>query len=1115
MKTAWELRSFIVDFLRKELEGPDPGDPAIQLDGEELLRRNSSPRLRYGTAVLFPQKSSHSAQEVGSSEEGTENNEDSNEDEPNSESTPSTDDAPGLTEADDQTEQEISLANEYLPSAMGLSALVELPEILVVKVRAAQYKQDEFPNLSDRPKQNFWLRKPLERELEFTRAELEESQTEKPVSEDTSGGGLHVHIVSRPDEGSPDERLITITLVNRTMAGDGAPSDEDCYFQCGISVYARGNEACFQPYPEKETDTSDSDAARMQLLYRKRRVYAAGHGCGPEWSENDNGKADRIWSDFLPSYEVKPIRPRPDLEDVELSMQWLAKATVDDVLASCRRLASSYRNWLYEKEKEIAGLEEKYKLAARRNFKDCRECLERIESGTGELGRNSKAFRAFQLMNEAMFRQQKHYKISSEQIRNWEKDRNTGVLKPVADFVEPDYSEEPARWYPFQLAFVLMNIRSIVDPECSERSIVDTIWFPTGGGKTEAYLGISAFTLFFRRLTNPENAGTTVLMRYTLRLLTTQQFQRACSLIAACEVIRRKEGSQILGNESFAIGLWVGKEVTPNDHAEAKSILNSLLRSKGNNKFVLLSCPWCGLEMGPVKISRNKTECKGYRKVGSTVRFICEDTKCKFSDDRGLPVFVVDEDIYRQTPSLIVGTVDKFAMLPWRPQAGSIFGVGKQHSPPDLIIQDELHLISGPLGSMVGLYETLVDLLSKDKNGYKGKIVASTATISRADEQVKALYGRRSALFPPQALDAGESFFAFEDREATGRLYIGVMATALPSHVTSQVRTVSALLQAVPMGEASVEAMDAYWTLIGYFNSIRELGHMVTLLGADIVEYMRVIARRKLAWTDPEQRKLKRYINNHIELTGRVPSAMLPGRLQWLFTEYTGTSPLRALDVCLATNMIQVGIDVSRLSLMMIIGQPKTTSEYIQASSRIGRDKNRPGLVIANLNPSKPRDRSHFEHFRQYHQSIYKYVEPTSVTPFAVPVRERALHAIVTTLVRLWGDEELAKSPDRPIPQDLIDRIKNVVLDRVKDTEPEELKGTEASLNYIFLKWKEPPKSKYGDFNQKTEEPIPLMYQSGRKPFPAWQERSFETPTSMRSVDATCEARIISEYDQN
>jgi hypothetical protein len=463
---------------------------------------------------------------------------------------------------------------------------------------------------------------------------------------------------------------------------------------------------------------------------------------------------------------------------------------------------------------------------------------------------------------------------------------------------------------------------------------------------------------------------------------------------------------------------------------------------------------------------------------------------------------------------LLIGTVDKFAQLPWNPASGAIFGLsGEAHAnPPELVIQDELHLISGPLGSMVGLYETAVDELCRDANGVRAKIIASTATIARATEQIKALYARDSAqLFPPQALRAGDSFFAREDRSMTGRVYVGVFASGLPSQVTTQIRVLSCLLQA-PMSlmEANDPAMDRYWTLMVYFNSIRELGHAATLVRADIVEYMAAmwdrlgIAKRFHASGANDRR---RFIRRDLELTSRISSSDVTGVMNDLFIPQ-GARARAAVDVCLATNMVQVGLDVPRLNLMAIVGQPKTSAEYIQASSRVGRGS--PGLVLTILNPGKPRDRSHYEQFRAYHESIYRFVEPTSVTPFASPVRARALHAIVVALVRQWGGAKLRQSPDPTPSEELIARVRNVILDRVRKVDADEYDATERALDEFMAEWRRVPPTRYGNFD--LREDTPLMYPAGSQQMPDWDGRAVATPSSMRNVDATCNAQPISSY---
>lgn len=428
-------------------------------------------------------------------------------------------------------------------------------------------------------------------------------------------------------------------------------------------------------------------------------------------------------------------------------------------------------------------------------------------------------------------------------------------------------------------------------------------------------------------------------------------------------------------------------------------------------------------------------------------------------------------------------------------------------SPPELIIQDELHLISGPLGSMVGLYETMIEELCTTNN-VKPKIIASSATLSRAKEQIHCLYGRgikNVTVFPMQCLKAGDSFFAYQDNESIGRGYAGIFASALPSHATAQVRVLSALLQSVKSISVSEEKLrDPYWTALTYFNSIRELGHAATLIRADISEYMNSIWIRKAIKGDE-----RRFVNRDIELTSRINSTDIPQYLEQLSKSWTGNKSEYPVDVCLATNMISVGVDIPRLGLMTVIGQPKTTSEYIQATSRVGRSKKGPGLVFTIYNCSRPRDRSHFEHFQEYHSKIYSKVEPTSVTPFSAPARERALHAILIGLIRFYSAQ--SRATPRPFPaKEVIEKVTQLIYDRVNLIDEEEYDKTLELIEEKLEYWKNELPLIYGSFGQMTN--IPLMYPAGSNPSEDIKERAWSTPTSMRNVDATCDATVITDY---
>lgn len=595
---------------------------------------------------------------------------------------------------------------------------------------------------------------------------------------------------------------------------------------------------------------------------------------------------------------------------------------------------------------------------------------------------------------------------------------------------EPSPTKIDVIWRPFQLGFILQCLSGVIDAGHRDRSIADLLWFPTGGGKTEAYLGLTALVLASRRLRPADTkldyrSGTAVLMRYTLRLLTIQQFQRASALLCACEVIRKQEPS-IWGEEPFSIGLWVGASVTPNSFDDSKAAIETLKKPQPvyeGSPYQVLYCPWCGADITP-----------DYYVCDDDLRRTlvkCPNAGCAFSwkSELGLPVLLVDEEIYRHPPSLLLATVDKFAQMAWNGRIQSLFGrvvrecprhgfisAGEDHpqkhsetkswpaavtkpvsrplAPPDLIIQDELHLIAGPLGTLVGIYETAVDCLCTRDDGdvrIRPKIVASTATIRRASRQIQALFDRDVAVFPAQGLDAEDTFFGRTDLERPGRVYMGVFAAG-KSVKTTLVRTYAALLSraAFEYNRDPIGA-DPYMTLVGYFNSLRELGGALRLLDDDIPARLRVLRRRGFGPS--------RLIREKAELTSRRKSFEIANTLKQLDRTFadvkTGAYPL---DVLLASNMLSVGVDIDRLGAMVMSAQPKTTAEYIQATSRVGRKH--PGLVVQVYNWVRPRDISHYERFSYYHDTFYRHVEATSATPFSSRARDRALPAVLTSYMR-------------------------------------------------------------------------------------------------------------------
>ena len=658
------------------------------------------------------------------------------------------------------------------------------------------------------------------------------------------------------------------------------------------------------------------------------------------------------------------------------------------------------------------------RATADRHMDLCREALQRMRSGIGLLATDSDAWEAFRLANKAMLMQ-----------------RARSDWLAAADPTGPPDLDGNHRWRPFQIAFILLCLEGIVDPHSDDREIIDLLWFPTGGGKTEAYLGLLAFTAMLRRLRAPDSGhGVTAIMRYTLRLLTIQQFERASLLVCCLESIRRTDPR--LGDLPIEIGLWVGRGATPNTFLEAKVSIDKLrqgVRLQERNPLQLHRCPWCANPIG----SHNLWIARSPQRLVTA----CRTEGCEFSE--GLPVRVVDEDIYSRHPMLIIATSDKFASMPWRDSCLSLFnGDLPGVCPPELIIQDELHLISGPLGTLSGLYETAVDLLCSAQ-GSKPKVIASTATIRRAEAQTASLFDRAVRQFPPAGISASDSFFSVEVPPADKgtRLYVGVMAPGT-SQTTLLVRTYAAVLQAVTELEGPSVVKDPYWTLIGYFNSLRVLGGARMQVQDDVNDRLDLLSRRHMTE--------RRDIEQRIELTSRESSGDIPDHLRRMAIRLPDPE---ALDVILATNMISVGVDINRLGLMAVMGQPQSTSEYIQATSRVGRRY--PGLVITMLNAAKSRDRSHYESFRDFHAALYRQVESSSVTPFSAQARARALHAVLIALARLTVPALRANDSANRVGKMLasLEPAKAAIIDRVRRVDERELESTAAELEQIVKRW--------------------------------------------------------------
>lgn len=901
-------------------------------------------------------------------------------------------------------------------------------------------------------------------------------------------------------------------------------------FQVHMEVKKDDNTYPFVEAPLDHIPEGDEDLYEHLLLYRESREIATGHGCGTDWSlpSEDKKFFGKVETAFIPRHEVLglhykisgfagskdaifealPEKYRGARESFDPESIFIIEKLAGDqgasgtdnnyIIGACNGLCDAYEFWVKTKEKEIDSaingirstsplIRDKVRIVAKKNIELCKEVIYRMRNGITTLNNtdDDKPMKAFKLANLAMDMQAK---------------RDPSKLRPS--------------WRPFQLAFMLMSVNSLTNPthrlypeksesntNPRERDLMDLIWFPTGGGKTEAYLAVTALVLLHRRLryNNPdEGAGVSVITRYTLRLLTSQQFERAARLMCALELIRRGN-LDLLGKKRFNIGLFVGGDSTPNKFKTtgdinkdpnlykpgAWEVIEKIKNNptaphgtKGTDVRHLRKCPWCSTTLRCdnqncdyiVMNDNNAVVIYANQKTLNdqcNLVFYCSgginNTPCPFNNRNnynpdhgmGIPVQIVDDEILRDPPSVIIGTVDKFARLTWDHRTKSLFGRNidstRRYPSPDLIIQDELHLISGPLGTVVGIYEAAIDEIASSDNPAFGrpKVVGSTATIRRAKEQVLALYDREVKQFPPPVLNAGDSFFATTDKSKPGRLYLGFMAPAQSGKVAFQ-KSAGALLQI--QKELDPNARDAFFTLVAYFNSLRELSGASILSQDNLTPYMETLGESRSRIK--RSLKIKHEQLLPVELTSRMSAGEITSILERLSeTEFTPKSTTRvnanSVRLLLATNMVSVGVDVPRLGLMLVNGMPKNTSEYIQATSRVGRSG--PGLVVSICGWTKSRDRSHYEKFKQYHQSYYRSVEATSVTPWTSPVRDSALGAVMVTLLRHLHHPSTLLPPTNQV---ILNEFKNLslkLLKRIERADPEEKEPSEKFIQDLVI----------------------------------------------------------------
>jgi hypothetical protein len=884
MASSVQIRREIVRAFRRDLVGPLP--VTVEASDADLQneRLDDRPSRWYLAGFIAPTEDplALDAPDDETDDPGAQEELDPEADAPDP-------DGSGGAAGDDETPDTPNTPRRFLPSSVGLTVLLHpgvteieasitwgdyrteppLPEsVLIGEQEAEEIGEDGKPRRQKAPTVE-WVRIPRECKAVIrlgAEGRGEPMVVPESAAEQRRGGGLILDSHSRvfefatPEGGKERVRALTVFLVNRrSVVPQNRYADVSFAFQARLELHCASG---FHPRRDLSAlNTKDSDMQVADLHYRDVREWAVGRNSAAGWTapETADGCVTRVWTDPLPLAEVERVAPNED-EDltsrVVFGIEALAECAMrggGDLRQALAPLPSLYEAWIALERVKGSSLSGQRGATANRLIADMEAARDRVSVGIDLVATNDSARTAFRFMNAAISRAARQ--------------RNAG---PNGD---PAAQRAPA-WRPFQLAFILLNLKGLVDKTHPDREKADLLFFPTGGGKTEAYLGLAAFVIAFRRLTGPGvlGAGVAVIMRYTLRLLTLDQLARASGVVCALELMRTNpaniddKGRRMLGDWPIEIGLWVGSDASPNklggrgDSAEHTAVGRVRRYRNGRDKRApapLKACPWCG-----TPFTKNSFACRPNETAPTNLEIRCDNLACDFTGNRALPVLTVDEPIYRRLPAFLIATVDKFASLPWEGETGAFFGhvdrfepnlgffgaaepnrgtpfdKGWSLAPPDLIIQDELHLIAGPLGTVAGLYECAIDQLATRKVGDKRvrpKIVASTATVRRAAAQIEALFDRPATqIFPPPGIDRTDSFFArtVPSSQTPARWYLGIAAQGrgpklvfLRALTTLLAMAQAAYNDAAPtLSPGAANPADPYMTALCYFNALRELG---------------------------------------------------------------------------------------------------------------------------------------------------------------------------------------------------------------------------------------------------------------------------------------------------
>lgn len=730
----------------------------------------------------------------------------------------------------------------------------------------------------------------------------------------------------------------------------------------------------------------------------KEPIYAVTENASSEYCPKKN----EISTNNVPVYYQKRLVTKDDLK-VYVTFDKLIQDPIGNLSHILTKMKVDYKKCEDEYDNKKNELSAQAKIKYNNALREYENEISRFQNGIKQIEYKDFVKKAFLCMNKTF---QLKLDGQTRNITGWRLFQIVFIVSMIGEVIRNEYMEDDSLAY-------------------ADLDVANLLYFPTGGGKTEAFLGITVFAMFFDRFRGKTH-GITAFLKYPLRLLAVQQLDRVLTIVMQANIIR-KQNLEIASTTEFRVGFYVGKDNTPNKISTHEKLssrggrqknLDLLLESDQEtlNEYYRFidTCPCCGKKMVNVRFNKERW----------VLEHICDNPECQASV---LPLFIVDSEIYRYLPSIVVSTVDKMSLIGISNEFKALFGQVKSYCPihgfstgknctcaesgctermqgvgyikdpiPTLFIQDEMHLIKESLGTFAAHYESFINYYAKKmvkpEHMKKIRFIGATATISMYQEHIRNLYHMEPRRFPCEypSSKQGEDFYSYTNHDDITRIILGYApyGRSIMDGMWESVYLMRVIVYQMILNIAS--SYDNL-TKLGFTASLEEYKNMIFEYWIELVYNNRKQDAIELenAFQNQANNKLSAKDFPLYVIKQMTSDVDFQSVRKTLFDIQENRKNLDSTNLILATSTISHGVDEDSFNIMYFFGMPNNNAEYIQAYSRTGRKYT--GIVIDIIRLMRVRDRSYLKNFVTFHQNKDDLVE-------SVPINRWAKNAIYSTL---------------------------------------------------------------------------------------------------------------------